>query len=69
MNSGTPSMKLEIRVPTQNIEVLGQFDPGNFWFTREVYIDGNRCPYTLERIILAGLDTLREEHLRAIEKE
>lgn len=49
-------MKLEIRqeLPEMNIFALtvGETPP------RQVYIDGKRCPPSIERLILAGMDAL-----------
>lgn len=59
-------MKLEIRCeihPINPMELEVQGAP-----PRAVYIDGKRCPPTLERIILAGLDNQMMEYYEIVEK-
>ena len=63
-------MKLNIVTKIEPIDIMGRFDPMDLTPpVRELYINEERVPPTLEKIILIGIDVLGEQYLKSIEEQ
>lgn len=60
---------LSISTEIEPIDVLGRFEPVENPLTRRVFINGQRMPEMIERMILMGLDQMTAEHLKKVREE
>jgi hypothetical protein len=60
-------MRVDIITKLQPINVLGCLDVEEIQQIREIHIDGQRVPPTIERLILLGLDVETEQYCKDVE--